>query len=36
MHWQRNLFVCVIGSVTTIFSMKLVLPFLPVCAEEPD
>ncbi len=28
-HWQRNLWVCVFGSFTTIVAMTLLLPFLP-------
>ncbi|SAK80339.1 major facilitator transporter [Caballeronia catudaia] len=27
-HWQRNLYVCVFGSFTTIMAMTLLLPFL--------
>jgi MFS family permease len=28
-HWQRNLYVCLFGSFTTIVAMTLLLPFLP-------
>ena len=33
-HWQRNLWVCVFGSFTTIIAMTLLLPFLPLYVEE--
>jgi DHA1 family multidrug resistance protein-like MFS transporter len=33
-HWKRNLFVCLIGSFTTIVAMTLLLPFLPLYVEE--
>src|SRR6202012_5801876 len=33
-HWQRNLWVCVFGSFTTIVAMTLLLPFLPIYVEE--
>lgn len=33
-YWRRNLFVCFIGSLTTIIAMTLLLPFLPVYVEE--
>lgn len=33
-HWQRNLWVCVFGSFTTIVAMTLLLPFLPLFVEE--
>lgn len=33
-HWRRNLFVCLIGSFTTIVAMTLLLPFLPLYVEE--
>jgi len=29
-HWRRNLFVCLFGSFTTIASMTMLLPFLPI------
>jgi MFS family permease len=32
-HWQRNLWVCVGGSFTTIIAMTLLLPFLPLYVE---
>ncbi|HEV2677185.1 MAG TPA: MFS transporter [Aliidongia sp.] len=33
-HWQRNLYVCLVGSFTTIVSMTLLLPFLPLYVEQ--
>ena len=33
-HWQRNLWVCVFGSFTTIVAMTLLLPFLPLYIEQ--
>ena len=33
-HWQRNLFVCMFGSFTTIVGMTLLLPFLPLYVEQ--
>jgi len=33
-HWKRNLAVCVFGSFTTIASMTLVVPFLPLYVEQ--
>jgi len=33
-HWERNLIVCVFGSFTTMVSLTLLLPFLPVYVEE--
>jgi MFS family permease len=33
-YWQRNLFVCVFGSFTTIIAMTLLLPFLPLYVEQ--
>ena len=32
--WQRNLWVCVFGSFTTIVGMTILLPFLPLYVEE--
>jgi MFS family permease len=32
--WRRNLFVCVAGSFTTLVSMTLLLPFLPLYVRE--
>ena len=32
-HWQRNLYVCVFGSFTTIVAMTILLPFLPLYVE---
>ncbi|WPO97723.1 MFS transporter [Pseudomonas sp. HR96] len=32
-HWQRNLWVCVVGAFTTIVAMTLLLPFLPLYVE---
>lgn len=29
-HWRRNLYVCLFGAFTTILSMTLLLPFLPI------
>ena len=29
-HWRRNLYVCLFGSFTTLVSMTLLLPFLPI------
>ncbi|ASU37113.1 MFS transporter [Herbaspirillum sp. meg3] len=34
LHWKRNLVVCVFGSFTTLVSLTLLLPFLPVYVEE--
>ena len=28
-HWKRNLAVCVFGSFTTLVSLSMLLPFLP-------
>ena len=28
-YWRRNLYVCLFGSFTTIASMTMLLPFLP-------
>jgi MFS family permease len=33
-YWQRNLWVCVFGSFTTIVAMTLLLPFLPIYVEQ--
>ncbi len=33
-HWRRNLWVCMFGSFTTVVSMTLLLPFLPIYIEE--
>ena len=33
-HWQRNLYVCLVGSFTTIVAMTLLLPFLPLYVEQ--
>ena len=33
-HWRRNLYVCLFGSFTTLVSMTLLLPFLPVYVEQ--
>lgn len=33
-HWRRNLFVCLVGSFTTLVSMTLLLPFLPIYVQE--
>src|ERR1700744_5323926 len=33
-HWRRNLAVCFFGSFTTLVSMTLLVPFLPVYIQE--
>jgi MFS family permease len=33
-YWYRNLWVCVVGSFTTIIAMTLLLPFLPIYVEQ--
>ncbi|WP_428489419.1 MFS transporter [Rhodopila sp.] len=33
-NWQRNLWVCVFGSFTTIVAMTLLLPFLPLYVQQ--
>ena len=33
LYWRRNLFVCLFGSFTTLVSMTLLLPFLPIYVE---
>jgi MFS family permease len=33
-HWRRNLMVCIFGSFTTVVSMTLLLPFLPLYIEQ--
>jgi MFS family permease len=33
-YWKRNLAVCVFGSFTTIVSLTLILPFLPLYVEQ--
>ena len=33
-YWKRNLIVCVFGSFTTLVSLTLLLPFLPIFVEE--
>ena len=33
-YWQRNLWVCVFGTFTTIVAMTLLLPFLPLYIEQ--
>jgi MFS family permease len=33
-HWQRNLYVCVFGSFTTVMAMTLLLPFLPLYVQQ--
>jgi MFS family permease len=33
-HWQRNLYVCVFGSFTTLMAMTLLLPFLPLYVQQ--
>ena len=34
LHWQRNLYVCLFGSFTTIVAMTLLLPFLPLYVQQ--
>src|ERR1700712_5013257 len=34
LHWRRNLWVCLVGSFTTIVAMTLLLPFLPLYVEQ--
>lgn len=33
-HWKRNLVICVFGSFTTLVSLTLLLPFLPIYVEQ--
>lgn len=33
-HWKRNLYVCVLGSFSTIVAMTLLLPFLPLYVQQ--
>ena len=33
-HWKRNLFVCLIGTFTTVLAMTSILPFLPLYVEQ--
>jgi len=33
-HWRRNLVICVFGSFTTLVSLTLLLPFLPLYVEQ--
>ncbi len=33
-YWKRNLAICVFGSFTTLVSLTLLLPFLPVYVEQ--
>jgi len=33
-HWKRNLAICVFGSFTTLVSLTLLLPFLPLYVEQ--
>lgn len=33
-HWRRNLWVCVLGSFSTIVAMTLLLPFLPLYVQQ--
>ncbi|TDV13944.1 MFS transporter [Paraburkholderia caballeronis] len=33
-HWRRNLAVCVFGSFTTLVSLSMLLPFLPLYVEQ--
>jgi len=34
LHWKRNLAICVFGSFTTLVSLTLLLPFLPLYVEQ--
>jgi MFS family permease len=34
LHWKRNLVICVFGSFTTLVSLTLLLPFLPIYVEQ--
>src|ERR1700761_6158815 len=33
-YWQRNLMVCVFGSFTTLVSLSMLLPFLPLYVQQ--
>lgn len=33
-HWRRNLWVCLLGSFSTVVAMTLLLPFLPLYVEQ--
>src|SRR5260370_5715502 len=33
-YWRRNLFVCVFGSFTTLLSLRMVLPLLPLDVQQ--
>ncbi|HTV85287.1 MAG TPA: MFS transporter [Dyella sp.] len=33
-HWQRNLAICVFGSFTTLVSLSMLLPFLPLYVQQ--
>lgn len=33
-YWRRNLYVCVFGSFTTLISLSMLLPFLPLYVEQ--
>src|ERR1700709_1238479 len=33
-YWNRNLFVCVFGSFTTLMSLSMLLPFLPLYVQQ--
>lgn len=33
-HWQRNLYICLFGSFTTVVAMTLLLPFLPLYVQQ--
>jgi len=33
-YWRRNLFVCVIGSFSTLLSLSMLLPFLPLYVQQ--
>lgn len=34
LYWRRNLFVCVFGSFTTLVSLSMLLPFLPLYVQQ--
>src|SRR5580698_7502828 len=33
-YWRRNLFICVFGSFTTLVSLSMLLPFLPLYVQQ--
>jgi MFS family permease len=34
LYWRRNLFICVFGSFTTLVSLSMLLPFLPLYVQQ--